>query len=168
MLKIAQGICVFALAASGLMAQTTAPVQEVGTTGMVGVTEGQYAHFNILNPGVVLSTVPPPATAAACTALLSFIGDDGGVLKTKTVTVNPGTSQSIDIYADADLALAIGARKELRATFTTPPAIPVASATVVAAPCALIGTLEIIDVLSLKTQVVLGGIHAVPGSAPLH
>src|SRR5208283_4266142 len=147
----------------GLMAQTTAPVQEVGTTGMVGVAEGQYARFNVLNPGVL-----PPAVGVVCNALLTFLGPDGGVLKTKMVSVNPGQSALLDLFSDVDLALAVGERKEIRATFTTPPMIPVASATPVPAPCELIGTLELIDVLTLKTQVVLGGIHAVPGSAPLH
>lgn len=167
MLKIAQGICVFALAASGLIAQTV-PVQAVGTTGMIGVAEGQWARFNVLNPGAVGPAVLPPALGVVCNALLTFLGPDGGVLKTKMVSVNPGQSAFIDIAADVDLALTVGERKEIRATFTTPPLIPVASATTVAAPCELIGTLEVIDSLSGKTQVVLGGIHAVPGSAPLH
>ena len=165
MLKLVQGMCVFALAASGLMAQaiSTTPTQAVGTTGMVGVAEGQFAHFNVLNPGVL-----PPATGVICSTLLSFVGADGTVLKTKVVSVLPGQSGYLDLLSDVDLNLAVGERKEIRATFTTPPVTPVASSTVVAAPCELIGTLEIIDSLTGKTQVVLGGIHAVPGSAPLN
>ncbi len=162
MLKLAQEICVFALAAGGLMAQTvTPPLQAVETTGMVGVAEGQFAHFNVLNPGV-----SPTAVGAVCNALLTFMGEDGGVLKTKLVSVTPGHSAYIDLFSDADLALAVGARKEIRATFTTPPVIPVASATPTAAPCKLIATLEVIDRLSGKTEVVLGGIHAVPVAVP--
>jgi len=169
MLKLVQGMCVFALAASGLMAQTVSvppPIQAVGTTGMVGIVQEQFAHFNVLNPGAVLSVLPP-TPAVACIALLTFLGDDGTVLKTKIVSVNPGQSAYIDLFADADLGLAVGQRREIRATFTTPPAIPVASSTPVAAPCKLIATLEVVDVLTGNTHVVLGGIHAVPGSAPL-
>ncbi len=173
MLKFAQGICVFTLAASALLAQTAVstptptPAQAVGTTGMAGVAEGQFARFNVLNPGVVL-TVPPPV-AVACNALLTFLGPDGGVLKTKVVSVNPGQSAYLDLFSDVDLALAVGERKEIRAVFATPPAIPVASSSTPATlPCELIATLEIVDELSGKTQFVLGGIHAVPGSAPLH
>jgi len=163
MLKHLQGICVFALAASGLMAQTvTPPTQAVGTTGMAGVAEGQYAHFNVLNPGVL-----PPAVGVVCNAVLTFLGDDGGVLKVKLVSVTPGHSAFIELFSDVDLGLAVGARKEIRATFTTPPVIPVTSATATVGPCNLIGALELIDELSGKTQVVLGRIHAVPGSAPL-
>jgi len=160
MLKFEQGVCVFAMAASGLMAQAVTPTQAVGTTGMVGLVEGQFARFNVLNPGVL-----PPASGVSCSALLTFLGPDGGVLKTKLVTVAPGQADFLDLFSDLDLGLAVGQRKEIRATFTTPPVIPVASTPL--APCKLIATLELVDELSGKTQVVLGGIHAVPGSAPL-
>jgi hypothetical protein len=164
MLKHLQDICVFALAAGGLMAQTvTPPTQAVGTTGMVGLAAGQYAQFNVLNPGVL-----PPATGAVCNALLTFLGDDGGVLKVKSVSITPGHSAFIDLFSDVDLGLAVGARKEIRATFTTPPVVPVTAATTATGPCNLIGTLELIGELTGDTQFVLGGIHAVPGSAPLN
>ena len=161
MLKLVQGICVFALAASGLMAQTVTPAQAVETTGMAGVAGGQYAHFNVLNPGVL-----PPATGVMCSALLTFLGDDGGVLKTKLVSVAPGHSAYIDLFSDLDLALALDARKEIRATYTIPPVVPVAGAATVPTSCTLIATLEVIDELTQKTQAVLGGIHSVPDAAP--
>ena len=160
MFKLAQEICAFALAASGLMAQTIMPAQTVETTGMVGVAEGQYAHFNVLNPGVL-----PPATGVVCSAMLSFLGDDGGVLKTKLVSVAPGHSAFIDLFSDLDLALAIDARKEIRATFTIPPVVPVASSATPTTACTLIVTLEVIDEITQRTQAVLGGIHSVPAAA---
>jgi hypothetical protein len=130
---------------------------------MVGVAQGEFAHFNVLNPGVL-----PPAVGVVCNALLTLLGADDGVLKTKSVSVTPGQSAYIDLFSDVDLGLAVGARKEIRATFTTPPVVPTSSATATVGPCNLIGTLELIDELSGTTQVVLGGIHAVPGSAPLN
>jgi len=162
MFQLTKGICVFALAATGLMAQTTTPLQAVETTGMVGVAQGQFAHFNVLNMGVL-----PPATGVVCSVLLTFIGDDGGVLKTKLVSVAPDRSAYIDLFSDVDLGLPVDGRKEIRATYTTPPVIPMTGAAP-AAPCTLITTLEIIDEVTGKTQVILGGIHTVPGSAPLN
>lgn len=164
MLKLVQGICVFALAASGLPAQTITPAQIVETTGMVGVAGGQYAQFNVLNP-VVNPGVLPPATGVVCSALLTFLGDDGVVLKTKLVNVVPGHSAFIDLFSDVDLGLAIDAKKEIRATYTTPPVVP-ASGGPAAAACTLIATLEVVDELTGKTQAVLGGIHAVPDAVP--
>lgn len=158
MLKIVQGICVFALAASGLMAQTvTPPPQDVETTGMVGLAQGQYAHFNVLNPGVL-----PPATGIVCSALLTFLDANGTVLKTKLVNVAAGTSSFIDLFSDLDLQLAADTRREIRATYTTPPVVPATTTTPATTPCKLITTLEIIDELSQRTQAVLGGIHTVP------
>jgi len=170
-MKLVQGISVFALAASGLMAQTVTPPPQVATTGLVGLAQEQRAQFNVLNLGSVTSTVQ-----SVCVAVISFLGDDGGVLKTKTATMAPGQSAFIILDALSDLQLAVGQRKEIRAMYMVPavpaPAAttsPAATSTIVFPPvCALIGTLEIIDVLSDQTHVVLGGMHAVPGSAPLN
>ncbi len=77
MFKFAQGICVSALVAAGLCAQTvTPPVQVTLTSGMVGIAEGQTAQLNALNPGVA-----PPAMGEICTGLLSFVDGSGKVLK---------------------------------------------------------------------------------------
>src|SRR5271169_6281517 len=117
MFKFAQRICVFALAALGLCAQTTTPppVQVTLTSGIVGIAEGQTAQLNALNPG---------DAGASCTGLLTFLDGSGTVLKSKTVNVAPGTSQPMAIDSDKDLALAIDARKEIRATITIPPVPP--------------------------------------------
>src|SRR5579863_6158415 len=100
--RFAHGIVVFALAACGLGAQTvvTPPVQVTLTSGMVGIAEGQTARLNALNPGVA----PPAATGEICSGLLSFLGEDGKVLKSATVNVLPGTNQYLAIDSDADLA----------------------------------------------------------------
>ena len=164
MSKFAQGICVFALAAIGVSAQTTTtpPAQVTKTTGMVGIAEGQTAELNALNPGVA-----PPATATACSGLLAFIGEDGTVLKTKTVTVAPGTSQHVILDSVLDLALATGTRKEIRATILIPPVLPATSSstTTVAPVCKLIGTLEIFNTLDGHTLVTLGTVHEIPSPA---
>lgn len=161
MFQIAQRLCVFALAAIGLYAQTvtTPPAQVTLTSGMVGIAEGQTAQLNALNPGVA-----PPAVGASCSGLLSFIGEDGTVLKTKTVSVAPGTSQHVTLDSVIELALAVGARKEIRATITIPPVPPptTTSTTTVAPVCKLIGTLEIFNTLDGHTLVTLGTVHEVP------
>ena len=154
MFRFAQGISVFALAACGLGAQTvvTPPVQVTLTSGMVGIAEGQTARLNALNPGVA----PPAATGEICSGLLTFIGEDGKVLKSATVNVTPGT--------DADLALAVDTRKDIRATITIPPVPPptATSTTPVTPVCKLIGTLEIYNTLDGRTLVTLGTVHLVP------
>jgi hypothetical protein len=162
MLKFAQGICVFALAAVGLYAQTTVtpPVQVTVTTGIVGIAEGQTAQLNALNPDDA-----PVATAATCSALLTFLADDGTMLKSKTVNVAPGTSQPLVLDSLKDLSLAVNARKEIRATLTIPPVPPPSSASTTPAKpvCKLIGTLEIFNSLDGHTLVTLGAGHRVPG-----
>ena len=137
MFKFAQWICVCSMAVAALDAQTSppAPFQVMLTSGMVGIAEGQTAQLNALNPGVA-----PPALGEICTGLLAFVGDDGTVLKSLTVHVAPGTSQSLALFADKDLALAVNARKEIRATIKVPPVPPpTTSATPVMPVCRLIG-----------------------------
>lgn len=164
MLKFAPGICVFALAASGLYAQTPTPTpsplpsQATLTSGIVGIAEGQTAKLNALNPGVA-----PPAMGAPCYGLLAFVDGNGKVLKSTTVSVTPGTSQAIAIDSDRDLALAVDARREIRATIMIPPIPPPSgSASAATTACKLIGTLEIFNTLDGRTQVTLGVVHPVP------
>jgi hypothetical protein len=159
MFQHAQRICVFALAAVGLYAQTnvTPPVQVTRTTGIVGIAEGQTAQLNALNPGIA----PAGTTGATCSALLAFVADNGTVLKTKIVNVSPGTSQPLVIDSILDLNLAVNARRQIRATVTIPP-IPPPSTAPVTAVCKLIGTLEIFNTLDGHTLVTLGASHEVP------
>ena len=114
---------------------------------MIGLAEGQTARFNVLNPGVL-----PPALGTVCAATLAFIGADGKVLKTASVTVTPGDAQFLDLFGDADLALMIDQRKQIRATFTlpalTPPPITTNASAAPQSACTLIGTLEILDTLT--------------------
>ncbi len=119
MSKLVYRISVFALAAAGALAQSTIPPVVVHTTGMIGLAEGQTARFNVLNPGVL-----PPALGTVCAATLAFIGADGKVLKTASVTATPGQAQFLDLFGDADLGLMIDARKQIRATFTLPAVVP--------------------------------------------
>lgn len=160
MFQFAQGICVFALAAGALYAQAVTPHAQVTlTSGIVGIAEGQIAELNALNPGAA-----PPALGAICTGLISFVGEDGTVLKTKTVSVAPGTSQHFTLDSVLDLALAVAQRKEIRATITIPPVQPptATSTTPVTPACKLIGTLEIFNTIDGRTQVTMGTVHLIP------
>lgn len=161
MFKSGQRLSVFALAAVGLCAQTviTPPAQVTLTSGMVGIAEGQTAQLNALNPGDT-----PAAADVACSGLLTVLGEDGKVLKSATLSVSPGTSQHISLDSVMDLALAVGARKEIRAGITIPP-VPPPTATSTPTPtpvCKLIGTLEIFNTLDGHTLVSLGTVHLVP------
>jgi hypothetical protein len=149
-------ISVFALAAAGVFAQSTIPPVVVHTTGMIGIAEGQTARFNVLNPGV-----SPPVAGLTCTATLTFFDATGKVLKTSTVMAAPGTAQYLDLFGDANLGLMIDQREQIRATFTLPAIVPAPASGPLSA-CSLIGTLEIMDSLTGRTQAVLGGTHEVP------
>jgi len=167
MFTFAQKMCVFALASVGLFAQSTpvAPAPETRTSGMVGVTDGQVARVNVLNPDVAA-----PAVGVVCTATLKFFDGAGALLKSGPVIVLPGQSQSLDVFGDKDLALTGATRREIRATVTIPAVVPVSTATSTPpAACSLIGTLEVFDEISGKTLVVLGLPHVVssPSATPV-
>lgn len=163
MFKHALRICVFTLAATGLFAQTV-PTQETKTTGAVGIAYGQTARFNVLNRGVAA-----PAAGVVCSAVLAYYDGKGALLKQSTVTVLPDQISSLDLFSDVDLALPAAQRKQIRATVSVPLAVPPPTSTGAAsAPvpvCRLIGTLEIFDTLSGKTEVVLGATHLIPAIA---
>ncbi|HEV8038066.1 MAG TPA: hypothetical protein VGP62_04320 [Bryobacteraceae bacterium] len=160
MFTFTQRICVFAMAAVGLFAQSTpvVPAPETRTSGMVGITDGQVARLNVLNPGVAA-----PAVGVVCTATLSFWDGKGALLKTSPAIVLPGQSQYLDLFGDKDLALTALDRRQIRATITIPAIPPPPSSTTTGQPaaCTLIGTLEILNESSSKTEVVLGIGHVV-------
>lgn len=165
MFSYRQGICVFTLAVSGLFAQSTTtstptPAPETRTSGMIGIAAGQTARVNALNRGVAA-----PGTGAVCSAMLTFYDEQGNMLKQSAVTVNPGAAASLDLLSDSDLSLAADQRKEIRATISVPAVVtPAAGTSTAAAPavCRLIGTVEIFDSLTGRTEAQLGGMHAIP------
>ncbi len=160
MFRFAQRICVFTLASAGVFAQVIQTPAVARTTGMIGLAEGQTARINVLNPGLAA-----PAVGATCTAMLEFLNGSGTVLKSTAVTVAPGHAALFDLFSDADLSLALDTRTEIRAVILPPAVIPVVSISstpMQPAACTLIGTLEIFDSLSKRTQAVLGGFHDVP------
>ena len=167
MFKHAQRICFFTLAATGLFGQTV-QVQETKKTGVVGIAYGQTARFNVLNRGVTA-----PAVGVVCSAVLAYYDGKGAMLKQANVTVLPGQIGSLDLFSDADLALPAVQRKQIRATVSVPLIVPPptasgATATAPSPSCELIGTLEIYEALSGKTEVVLGATHLIPviGATP--
>ena len=142
---------VFVLAVSA-SAQINLNIQ---TFGMVGIAEGQTARLNVLNVGV-----QAPALGVQCSAALSFLDDQGAVLKTATVTVIPGRSASLDLDADTDLKLSTNQRLQIRATIQIPPAVSSSAQPV--SSCPLTPTLEIFDRFKGKTSVVMVNTTPVP------
>jgi hypothetical protein len=159
MVTFIQRISVFAVATLGLFAQSTPaiPAEEPRTSGMVGLVDGQAARLNVLNPGAAV-----PAVGTACIASLEFWDGQGLLLKSLTVNVAAGKSAYLDLFGDKDLALAGIVRREIRATVSMPP-VPATGAptNALSTACKLIGTLEILDELTGKTQVVVGVGHVV-------
>jgi len=170
MYRLLNSTCVF-LFVSGLIwtaAAQTAPVTSSGpvvvTSGMVGIAEGQAAQLNVLDAGVPASTSAAASAVPACVALLSFLDGQGNVLKSATIMVAPGASQSIRLDADTDLNLTVDTRREIRAEVQVP-AVPPPSAAVTTPACKLIPSLEILDRITGRTQVVIGVGHVAPGSS---
>ncbi len=152
--------CALIFSACAISAQTI-PAQTVQTTPIIGISAGQTARMNLLNPGVL-----PATTGAPCTATVSFIQGNGNVVKTATLTINPGMNQFVDVRSDVDLNLvAVGDRHEIRATVSTPAITPVSTSPVTTTPgpaCKLIATLEIFNVITGQTQVSLGRLVTIP------
>jgi hypothetical protein len=71
------------------------------TLPMVGISNGQVARLNALNPGVPA----PLATGALCSVQLSFVDANGVTLKTKQVLVAPGKSEPLDLDHDTEAAI---------------------------------------------------------------
>lgn len=160
MSKLVHLTCAFALGAMALSAQTATPTLPiVKTTGMVGLADAQTAQLNLLNPGVAA-----PATGVVCTVGVSFVDASGTVIKSATLAVPPGKSMSFIVRSDVDLHLLAGDRRELRATISIPAVPPPSTATSTApAPsCDVIPTLEILDTVSGRSQVVLGRAKTIP------
>lgn len=146
------------LSAFGLHAQAVLGLQQIETTGMVGIASGQTAQLNLLNPGI-----QAPALGVMCPATVSFWDSAGKQLKSATLTVIPGQSQSFAIKSDTDLNLATGARTEIRAVIAQPPISPSATTgPAAAAVCKVVPTLEIVDTASGRTLVILGHTTTIP------
>jgi hypothetical protein len=162
------GLMVSGMAGSAAAQSTSLPVwyPQVQTLGMVGLTEGQTARLNLLNPGVL----SPAATGAICSAQVSFLNGRGDVLKMTTVNVIPGKSVAFDLNRDTDFADA-DRRVEIRAIIRIPPVTPVASPPQPLPPqpvtCTLIPSLEVFNNDTGRTQVVITDARGVPGPWPV-
>jgi len=162
MLKRFQQTCICAAAvlaaAGGASAQVSTSIlfATVRTSGMVGLTAGQTARLNVLNPGALA----PAATAVVCSAQLSFWTDQGTVVKTTSVSVLPGKSVSFNLNRDTDVAAA-GERVEIRAVIAYPALSP-ATTTPPTAVCGLLPTLEVFNNDTGRTQFVVGRFAPVP------
>jgi hypothetical protein len=165
-----RGLSVFVLGAASLLAQPMIPATDTRTTGVIGIASGETARFNVLNDHMAAA-----ATTSTCSAVLTYYGADGTVLKTSTVPVSPGIAGYLDLFSSSDLSLGADQRKQIRATFAVP-LIPNTASTsssssttsTTATPpanvpeCHLIGTLEILDAVTGRTLVILGGTHKAP------
>jgi hypothetical protein len=158
MFTFAKWMCVLTLATPGLFAQAvSAPAQQTYTFAMVGVAEGQTVRLNVLNPGFA-----PPIGGLPCSARLTFLDGKGNAIKSEVVIVSPGQSVPYDLFSDRDLTLAVNERVEIRATVATPALLPPSPTPPTTGPCKLIGTLEVFDSLTGRTQAVIEGMHLVP------
>jgi hypothetical protein len=164
-----RGLSVFVLAAGGLLAQPMIPATETRTTGVIGIASGETARFNVLNDHMAVA-----ATTSTCSVTLTYYNASGAVLKSATAPIAPGSAGYLDLFSDSDLSLGADQREQIRATFavplipnTTSTSSPSTSSTTATPPanvpmCHLIGTLEILDAVTGRTLVILGGTHKAP------
>ena len=148
-----QRTCVYGLSILGLagaaVAQTasgSAVTPAFRTSGMIGLTLGQTARLNVLNPG----TEGPAIAGPSCSAQLAFVNAAGIVLKSVLVNVPAGQSTPLNLDRDVDLANVTDLRVEVRATIQPP--TPVSTAMPSAATCRLIPTLEVFNDDTGRTQ----------------
>jgi hypothetical protein len=142
-------LLISALAVTGVSAMAQSSPLESNrqySTGVIGVTAGQTARFNVLYPAV-----PAPLLPIICSATLLISDGQGNQLKTVVVPqLLSGKSASLDLNADTDLPSA-SVRTEITARAITP------QIGGTGASCNLVPTLEIFDNASGKTTVVIGG-----------
>ena len=124
------------------------------TSSMTGVASGQTARLTALNPGVPA----PLATGAKCSAQVTFLDDQGNVLKTASITALPGKSASVDLNRDTDVTSSSG-RLEIRVTIAQSVDTNSTSATPMFSFCSLIPSLEVFENLTSKTLVRVTDFH---------
>lgn len=154
------GIFAWFLYASGMAAAQVAPLPisytQVQSSGMVGITGSQTARLNVLN----LSTTSPAGVTASCSAQITFLDDQGTVLKTATVTPGPGKSMLVDYPSTASV------RQQIRVTIGVayPNVTAPAAGSGIAMPiyfCSLLPTLEVFNNSTLQTTLVVSDFHSV-------
>ena len=152
------GIFALVLLVTGsVTAQTSMPTTytQVQSSGIVGITGGQTARLNVLN----LGTTPQAGVTASCSALVTFMDDQGTVLKTGTVTPDPGKSMLVDYPSTATI------RQQIRVTIgIAHPAVMVPAPGAVLLPifyCSLVPTLEIFDNSNSQTVLLVSDFHSV-------
>jgi hypothetical protein len=130
---------------------STAPAPPYSATfTMVAFTPGQTVQLNVLN---LEDVVPTPATP--CVVQAAFLDASGHVIKSTTLTVNPGASLPFDLGVP-DLTVPIGLRAEVRAVFTVlaPVATPAPSSTAtLPRVCAIFPSVEVFDNVTGETKV---------------
>jgi len=116
------------------------------TSGVVGITAGQMARWNVLYP-----TAPAPILPPVCSVALNITDNQGRNLKTNTFSgFIAGKSVSLDLNADTELTGML--RTEIYASALAP------------AGCNFIATLELIDNITQKTVLVVGAKQTYPAA----
>jgi hypothetical protein len=125
--------------------------QHVYASGAVGITTGQKARWNIVNPHL-----PAPLTGATRAVMLRFFSADGDVLKTDSVSLKPGESGSLELVLPRGSAAAV-----IHATAVVPITGPTDEPTAHGGP-PLLPTLEVVDADSGRTLSLTEGARVQP------
>jgi len=140
--------CAVILNGALALAQSPSFQNQQRTSGVVGITPGQTARFNVLYP-----TAPAPILQIMCSVTLAIADDQGKILVSNNVgQLTGGKSVSLDLNADTDLAGV--ARTQIHGQSVAPNG------------CRLLATLELIDNSTQKTVLVVGSEQTYPLSPP--
>ncbi len=131
------------------------------TFGMIGITEGQLARLNAL-----LLPMGGPVVAGSCQVTFTYINDQGTTLASTTLPLTQNQAVHFD-YPALPVPIGGAARTQIRGTVQTS-FVSTSGSPVPAAPsCSVVPTMEIYNVTTSQTAVVLETTHALPEVIPL-
>lgn len=131
------------------------------TFGMVGITYSQSARLNAL-----LLPTGGPVVAGSCQVTFTYLNDQGGTIASTTMPVTQGQAVHFD-YPPLPVPIGGTTRTQIRGTVQAAFVSPSGSPVPAAPSCAVVPTMEIYNLATGQTTLVLENTHALPEVIPL-
>ena len=131
------------------------------TFGMVSMTYSQSARLNAL-----LLPMGGPIVAGSCQVTFAFLNDQGGTIASATMPITQNQAVHFN-YPPLPVPIGGNTSNEIRGTVQTS-FVSTSGSPVPAAPsCAVVPTMEIYDLTTGQTTLLLENTHALPEVIPL-
>ena len=131
------------------------------TFGMVSMTYSQSARLNAL-----LLPMGGPVVAGSCQVTFTFLNDQGGAIASATMPITQNQAVHFN-YPPLPVPIGGNTSNEIRGTVQTS-FVSTSGSPVPAAPsCAVVSTMEIYDLTTGQTTLLLENTHALPEVLPL-